>query len=158
MKFEVSNQFCEKTVRKIYRSQNDLSLSFPSASFPIVFSEWEHWISKSVSKNYSLSWKIADEIVGHAALKSYIDKPGIVYLCFFIVDIEYRGIGLSSKFLKDVYRFVLDELSKKELWLVVDPKNKKAFNLYKKEGFKYIDENNSGYRMKKKLRKIWRIS
>ncbi|GEM_PF-3039343 len=154
MKLEISNQFNSEIIKKLYRNEHDLKLAFPKASYPINIDEWTDWIIKKESENFSLTWSNGNSPLAHIAIKNYIEKPGIVYLCFFIVDPEFRGKKLSRKILESVYHFVVNELKKKELWLVVDSRNKKAFNLYKSEGFKVIDNRPAGVRMKKDLRKV----
>lgn len=132
----------------------DLKLAYPRASYPINIDEWSKWILNKESKNYSLTWFMANIPISHIAIKSYIESPGMVYLCFFIIDSTHRGQSLAKDILNDVYHFVLNDLKKSELWLVVDPENKKAFNLYKKEGFKTIDIRPAGIRMRKDLTEV----
>ncbi|WP_372651284.1 GNAT family N-acetyltransferase [Halobacteriovorax sp.] len=151
MKLKVSNQFNPKIIKNLYRNEKDLKLAYPTASFPINIDEWNSWMSKGESKNFSLTWFRDEAPISHIAIMSYIVDPGLVYLCFFIIDDEFRGKKLAKEILESVYSFVRKELRKNELWLVVDSKNNKAFNLYKREGFEIIDNRPAGIRMRKKL-------
>jgi len=148
---KISKSFNQNAIATLYKNKQDLKLAFPSARFPVDMKDWQTWIEKTESENFSLLWGDKDGFISHLAIKCFREKPGIVYLCFFIIDEKYRGKGLSSKILDDAYRFVREELDKSELWLVVDPKNKKAFNIYLNEGFKIIDEREAGLRMMKQL-------
>ncbi len=57
------------------------------------------------------------------------------------IDKDYRGIGIGSKILKDI----LEKHNKIYLW--VYKKNIKAFNLYKRLGFKIKEETENRYKM-----------
>lgn len=151
MEFFVTDYFKFPEIQNIYRNHEDLKLAFPSAQYPLDSKEWNDWISKPDSKNLSLLFYKNSNLIAHLALKNYLEEPGLCYLCFFIVDPDFRGKGLSKEALSLTYSYVRDELEKDELWLVVSEKNKNAYGLYKKEGFLVLDKRPGGLRMRKKL-------
>lgn len=138
-----------KEISKIYSTKEDLSLAYPSASFPLIEAEWKTWINKAESDNYSLLFYENEELVSHLALKNFKDSPSICYLCFFIIDTKNRGKGRAKEVLSLCYNFITGVLNKKELWLVVDENNTSAYTLYKKEYFEFVDYKAAGIRMRK---------
>jgi RimJ/RimL family protein N-acetyltransferase len=138
-------------ISKIYSNPEDLFLAYPSASFPLIFSEWNTWINKEESDNYSLLFYKEEKLISHLTFKNYKEDPSICYLCFFIIDQGYRGLGLAGEVLSLSYHFAKTVLKKKDLWLVVDENNKPAHSLYKKEKFEVVDIRSAGLRMRKSI-------
>ncbi|WP_127716571.1 GNAT family N-acetyltransferase [Halobacteriovorax sp. HLS] len=147
----VKKQFDFDEIRLLYQNPDDLSLAFPSASFPVDESQWNKWMANADSENYSLTFYLDDIPISHLSLKSYKESPGLCYLCFFIVDSEYRAKGYAKEAMSLTYDFIRSVLKKNEVWLIVDPNNTSAYSLYRKEGFKIVDKKLAGLRLKKKI-------
>ena len=150
---EVNRHIDFGEISKIYSTKEDLLLAYPSATFPLVNYEWSTWINNEESDNYSLLFYKDEVLISHLTLKNFKERPQICYLCFFIIDQNFRGKGFSKDALSLCYDFAQGVLSKSELWLVVDENNTKAYSLYRKEGFEIVDKKSVGFRMKKKLSK-----
>lgn len=139
-------------MKKVYTNSDDLKLAFPSANFPLEFSQWDDWIKKTESENYSLTFYEEENVVAHLAIKNYTSSPGLCYLCFLCTSPEFRGRDFSRKILNLTYKFCFNKLNKRHLWLVVDEQNTIAYNLYLKEGFSIVDKKLAGVRLIKELR------
>jgi ribosomal-protein-alanine N-acetyltransferase len=81
---------------------------------------------------------------GLAILMRDWDEVDKCYLADFGIRTDYRGKGLGSRFLKKVLELVRED-GFSRMSLTVDTSNAPAIGLYKKHGFKIVDERRNLY-------------
>ncbi len=67
-----------------------------------------------------------------------LEKNDTVHINYFFVNKNYRSRGIGSELLKSLIKNIEDNI---ELELLVNKKNLKAFQFYKRNEFKIIEEN-----------------
>ena len=127
------DRLIEYKKRNIYEYANDLSKEEIYKINSYVTSE----VPKLISNYCNII--VDDKIIGCLLLT---DKDNGILLDEIYIEEEYRNKGIGASIIKDV-------ISKnKIIYLWVYKENLKAISLYKKLGFKVIEETESRYYMK----------
>jgi len=110
--------------------------------------QFESYVAKGLCEFYekynperSRIWacKHSGRMIGFLLL---MDRGSAAQLRYFLIEPEYRGIGLGSKLLK-LYMDFLNECGYKESYLWTTHELDKAASLYKGFGFKLTEEKES---------------
>ena len=110
--------------------------------------QFESYVAKGLSEFYekyiperSRIWACEhnDRMIGFLLL---MDRGSAAQLRYFLIEPEYRGIGLGSKLL-NLYMDFLHECGYKESYLWTTHELDKAALLYKRLGFKLTEEKES---------------
>lgn len=131
-------------IKSIYSDKDVLKKAWPAASFPIQQNEFDLWFlnsEKVKSLALVLSEKREDQIIniGHGAIKTYIDKPGLSYLCLLAIAKQYQGRGIGKELVKQILSYCQFSMGLSELYLMVHSSNLVALRLYESIGFRYVD-------------------
>lgn len=116
---------------EVHSSQHDFIESIPQC------------MKEVCEKSYGIVWHPIgifnnDCLVGFAM---YGKSPsGEVWLDRFMIDKSFQGKGYGKLVLPLLIKKIKDEFDTNILYLSVNEKNNIAINLYKKMGFKFIDE------------------
>ncbi len=81
------------------------------------------------------------KMVGHISLK---DTNGIAQLRYFLINPEYRGIGLGKKLMTCFMNF-LKEVGYSSSFLLTTSSLKTAAHLYEKHGYRYVSHTFTDY-------------
>lgn len=109
--------------------------------------QWNEWITAG-NQYASLLFKYGNGLVGHVLLRNNDQEQ--LFLCFVILDKQFRGQGLTHPLLQKVEEFAPSHFSNKEIYLHVDPENLPALNAYRKNGYEQIAATDKGrFRLKK---------
>ena len=76
-------------------------------------------------------------IVGNVAILGYSDTEA--QLRWFLIEPEFRGIGLGQKLFKRAMQFC-EKMDYKKVWLLTTSDQEKASSMYEREGFKMVEE------------------
>lgn len=132
-------------------SEEEMSLVNPSARFPFEESYWLNFYKLENRKSYSLLYLDSNKVIAHAALQQNNEENGIVHLCFVVLDKNYRGSGVSLKFLSEVEEFLKKNFAVDKYYLNVREFNIPAIRCYKKFGFTDYLKRESSFKMVKFL-------
>ena len=130
-------------------SKEEMVLVNPSANFPFQEEYWLNFYKLQNRKSVSLHYLHNDKIIAHAALQ---ENEGIVHLCFVVVAKEYRGKGITGKFLKEVEDYLIKTFKVNEYFLNVRKENISAIKCYEKFGFLKWEDRGSSIKMVKNLK------
>jgi len=114
----------------------------------ITLKEEQDWMAKvlkdSTSKRFAI---LADfEYVGNVQLTNIIDNES--YFGIFIGETSFWGKGIASKATILIIIYAFNKLNISSIKLRVIKSNKSAFAVYKKLGFKVIQEDKNIFHMK----------
>ncbi len=98
------------------------------------------WISnKLLEKNSNrFALEVDDKYIGNIQLTNVTDHDAEFHI--FIGNKDYWGKGIAYIAILQLLRYAKNKLPIKKIYLNVNPENKSAINLYKKVGFKIIDD------------------
>ncbi len=138
------NSLSPSQIKSIYNDKDVLKKAWPKASFPIQQNEFDLWFldsDKVKSTALVLSEKKDDQgiNIGHGAIKTYIDKPGLSYLCLLAIAKQYQGRGIGKELVKQILSYCQLSMGLSELYLMVHSSNLVALRLYESMGFHYVD-------------------
>lgn len=134
-------------LQRLYRSEDDLRLAWTKGNWPFDPEQWKSWFVNTDEKaTHSLYlYKETPEgsfTIGHGAILNYLQGASVAYLCFLIIDPQYRTQGYGRELVLKMCDYAKRTLNKKEIFLMVDPMNMPALNCYLSCGFSYVDGNN----------------
>ncbi|UCH66738.1 MAG: GNAT family N-acetyltransferase [Ignavibacterium sp.] len=75
--------------------------------------------------------------VGFVLLKLEDDERSVEFRRIVVIE---RGKGIGQKVLNEIENYCLNKLKRKRIWLDVFEFNKRGIHIYKKQGYKMIDE------------------
>jgi RimJ/RimL family protein N-acetyltransferase len=136
-------------LKMLYSDKEDLARAWPKAKFPLCSAEMSRWLGAGV-KPVSLLFKCNDSFIGHVVLRS--NDQNQLFLCFVLLNKQFRGQGLIYQVLSKVETFVSKNFVEKEIYLHVDPNNHAALRAYEKQGYEKIAVTDKGrFRMLKSI-------
>lgn len=108
---------------------------------PVPFNSTESFLnsvleSKDDSKNFVIADKKTESYIGQIDLRNINWKNRVAEIGIVIGDEEKLGKGYGSEAIKLLQEFSFERLNLNRLQLTVHDYNKRAFNCYKKCGFK----------------------
>jgi RimJ/RimL family protein N-acetyltransferase len=145
-----------ENLKVLYKDKEDLEKAWPGSTYPFSVDEWKNFITSSPDYA-SLLFELNDQYIGHLLLKSNELKR--LYVCFVILQKEFRGRGLIYEMMKMAEEFAINNFNYNDLWLHVDPENLAALKVYEKIGFKKIEVTETcRLRMKKEIKAPMRFA
>jgi ribosomal protein S18 acetylase RimI-like enzyme len=145
---EVNSPFDPDAIKHLYRDKGELRLASPKSKYPFNNEEWSKQFDLN-SENCSLVFKCLGTVIGHLAILTNAEE---IYLCYVIIDNNFRGKGLGEKMILEAEEFCRLNYPHKDLFLNVNKDNLIALNLYKKLGYISFDENSENFKMVKRLK------
>ena len=85
------------------------------------------------------------KVIGHIILRNPDNNKDIVRLGFIIVDHSIRGMGYGKRIISEAINYAKSILKAKVINLGVFSCNERAYNCYKKMGFKEIGVEKNAY-------------
>lgn len=124
-----TNEDLIPTVLEKYVTSNAFSMAQTKYS--------DKWITKAVEND--------GNIIGFAMYgPTDLDGDTVFQLCRFMIDVRFQGKGYG----KQALSLVLDEMKQldgcKEVYLSIEPENKRARHIYENAGFVCLDREISG--------------
>ena len=117
----------------LFGESEDLLTLNPYTKTPFDPLQWAEWFMSEKSESYL--FEKDGEIIGHTALRFY-GSTQKVYLCFVYLKPEYRHKGLIYQMIQESHEIAQKLFKQPMIYLNVDSENLKAFNAYRKFGYK----------------------
>jgi len=144
----VNEPFQAELIQDLYSNKEDLLQAFPKAKHPFCIKEWTGILQRH-PENTSLIFKRNDEVVGHTAL---IINAENLYLCFVIVQSNFRRQGLAKLMISQSEEFTRLNYSHTDMYLNVSSKNTSAIELYKAMSYQVVSQLSEKITMKKNMK------
>lgn len=148
-RLEVNFPFDSDAIKHLYADKGDLKLASPKSNYPFDKEEWCRQFEFN-SENCSLIYKFDHKVIGHLAI---LENAEEIYLCYVIIQNEFRGKGLAEKMILEAEEFCRLNYHHKDIFLNVNKENLRALRLYKKLGYVSFDDNSENYKMVKRLKR-----
>jgi GNAT superfamily N-acetyltransferase len=121
---------------RLYHNEYDYGVQFESY---VAKGLWEFYEKYTPERNRVWVCEHNDRMIGFLLL---MDRGIAAQLRYFLIEPEYRGVGLGSKLL-NLYMDFLRECSYRESYLWTTHELDRAAFLYKRLGFKLTEEKES---------------
>lgn len=99
----------------------------------------------SINDKYYVGFFDGDNLVSVMDIIDGWPERSIIYIGFFMVDINYQGRGVGSSIISEVISYFKD-IKKEKVRLAIDDGNNQSMSFWKKNGFNVIyDATLDGY-------------
>ena len=99
----------------------------------------------SINDKYYVGFFDGDNLVSVMDIIDGWPERSIIYIGFFMVDINYQGRGVGSSIISEVISYFKD-IKKEKVRLAIDDGNNQSMSFWKKNGFNVIyDTTLDGY-------------
>lgn len=143
----VNDPFEASKLKDLFVTREDLQLASPNTVWPFSETEWSETFSKH-PENCSLLFYIEGTLIGHT---SFLPRDEDLYLCYVILHPEFRGQGYAEQMITLSEEFCRLNYPHEEIHLNVSKGNDRAYKLYEKSGYVEYKEEETKFKMKKRL-------